>query len=279
MTTTQIERFLRPEGIEQAWELLAGGDPAVRPVSGGTDLTIACPPEVTTLVDLSGAVSREITVGQNGELHLGAMVTLTEMAEHPEVAKVATGVIPEMLADVGSPLLRNACTLGGHLARGKLSDVIPVMMAIDAEVTVHSDSDRRMALVDYYDHGIHEQPHILTTVHLPVLPEPSAAAFLRFARTAYDFPMANCAVRLSGNGEVRIVVGATPQRGLRASGAEAVIAAGRPDEATFEEAAEAAAGEIPTGSSWVVGAEYRSQLVRVLVGRCLAIANRRLEEA
>jgi CO/xanthine dehydrogenase FAD-binding subunit len=185
-----------------------------------------------------------------------------------------------MLFHVGSPLLRNVCTIGGHLARGKLSDVIPVLLALDAAVTVHHGADVRLSLAEYYARGHHEQPHILTAVHLPPLPARSASAFLRFARTAFDFPMANCCVRIStGPSTVRIVVGATPHRGQRALEAEAMVNSSDLDEATFAAAAEAAAAEIRTGSSWVAGSEYRTQLVRVLVHRCLGIAAERLEHA
>ena len=95
MTRTQIEAFLRPPGLEEAWGLLRSGDPSVRPVSGGTDLTIACPPEVRTLVDLTRAVPHSIEATE-GEIVIGAMATLTAVAEHPAVARHATGVIPEL---------------------------------------------------------------------------------------------------------------------------------------------------------------------------------------
>lgn len=276
MSRSQIESYLRPRGPNEAWEILGRGDNSVRVVSGGTDLTIACPPEVTTLVDVSRALPASVELRED-ELVIGAMATLTEMIEDSHVAGWASGVIAEMLADVGSPLLRNVCTIGGHLARGKLSDVIPVMLALDAEVTIFAGEEERLTLSDYYADDRHRFPHLLMQVHLPRLESPTAAAFQRFARTAYDFPMANCAVRLSGNGEVRIVVGATPQRGQRALAAEEIVRTGERDAATFERAGEAAAGEIPVGSSWVVSGEYRTQLVKVLVRRTLAEASARLE--
>jgi CO/xanthine dehydrogenase FAD-binding subunit len=274
MTTTQIAAYHRPRNLDEAWGLLGRADPTMRAVSGGTDLTIACPPEVTALVDLAGAVSASIETRDGGEIEIGAMATLSRMAENPAVAAHATGVIPEMLEHVGSPLLRNVCTIGGHLARGKLSDVIPVLLAVDASVTIHTGEPRRVSLADYYELGLHEQPHVLTAVHLPALAAPCGAAFERFSRTAFDFPMANCCCRVGG--DIRIVVGATPQRGRRATEAEAILAAGGLDPPTLAAAAALAAAETPTGSSWVVSAEYRRQLVAVLVRRSLETAVTRL---
>ncbi|RPI24868.1 MAG: hypothetical protein EHM57_02235, partial [Actinobacteria bacterium] len=233
VTRTQIDTYHLPPRLEGAWALLRSGDPRVRAVSGGTDLTIACPPEVTTLVDLSQAVPAQITVGDDGEIEIGAMATLTAMSQHPAVAAHATGVIPEMLFHVGSPLLRNVCTIGGHLVRGKLSDVVPVLIALDAEVTIHRGGDTRLTLAEYYGRGHHEQPHVLTAVHLPVLPPQTGSAFLRFARTAFDFPLANCCARISraDGSAVRIVIGAVPQRDQRAFEAEAIVASRGFDDA------------------------------------------------
>jgi CO/xanthine dehydrogenase FAD-binding subunit len=274
MTTTQIAAYHRPRSLDEAWALLGQADPTVRAVSGGTDLTIACPPEVTALVDLAGAVSASIETHDGGGIEIGAMARLSAVADHPAVAAHATGVIPEMLAHVGSPLLRNVCTIGGHLARGKLSDVIPVLLAVDAAVTIHTGEPQRVSLADYYDLGLHEQPHVLTAVHLPALEAPCGAAFHRFSRTAFDFPMANCCCRVGA--DVRIVVGATPQRGRRATEAEAILATGGLDPPMLAAAAAAAAAETPTGSSWVVSAEFRRQLVAVLVRRSLETAVARL---
>lgn len=272
MSRSQIRSYLRPRGPYEAWEILGSGDPSVRALAGGTDLAIACPPEVETLVDVSGALPGGVERTGDG-LAIGAMTTLTELLEDPRVAAFATGVVAEMLVEVGSPLLRNACTIGGHLARGKLSDVIPVLLALDAGVTVFRGEEERLSLAAYYDEGVHSTPHLLVRVHLPEPPPPAAAAFMRFARTGFDFPLANCAVLLFGAGGVRIVVGATPQRGRRALRAEAEVAAG--GEAALDRAAAAAAAEIPVGSSWVVGADYRRQLVAVLVRRTLERAFRR----
>jgi aerobic carbon-monoxide dehydrogenase medium subunit len=279
VTRSQIDTYLRPSSLAEAWDLLRGGDPAVRVVSGGTDLTIACPAEVRTLVDVRAAIPAAIEAADDGTITIGAMATLTSIAEHPALAAHATGVIPEMLAHVGSPLLRNVCTIGGHLARGKLSDVIPVLLALDAAVIVHDDGETRLTLADYYEGSHHERPHLLTSIQLPALAPGSAAAFQRFARTAFDFPMANCCCRLSpgADGRVRIVVGATPQRGQRAGVAESIVAEGALDGDTFAAAADAAAAEIPTAASWIASAEYRTQLVRVLVRRTLEEAADRME--
>lgn len=283
MSKPGISAYHRPNTLEEAWSHVAGGDPAVRLLSGGADLTIHAPAEVTTLVDLSRAVDAGIQKAPDGSIGMGAMATLTDVMEHPDLRTHATGVIPEMMVHVGNPLLRNFSTIGGHLARGKLSDVVPVFLALDATVTIYQGGDEiTLALAEYYSKGRHSRPHILTRVDLPRFPETSAAAFLRFARTVFDFAILNVCCRIDTRegtvSEAQIVCGSTPRRAEWATDAESSLIGFPLTPEQIEAAARRARQEIITGSSWVASAEYRSQLVEVLTRRCLSVVATRLEE-
>lgn len=281
MTRSHIQAYHRPEALSEAWRFVADGDPEVRLLSGGADLTIHCPPEVTTLVDVSRVIDADIVVGEDGTITFGGMATLSAVMEHGTVASLCSGVIPEMMVHVGNPLLRNFSTIGGHLARGKLSDVVPVFLTLDAGVELFDGSVSKMPLNEYYSSGRNTLPHILTSVTLPPQPERSAASFLRFSRTAFDFPIINCCCRVAIEGNeitaASIVLGATPDRGQWATDAAATIT----EEGLGDDAITAAAGlardEITTGSGWVASGEYRSHLVGVLVTRCLETVRDRLE--
>lgn len=281
MPVTQIRAFHRPDRIQQAWHLLEEG-PQVRLVGGGTDLAIHCPPEVRVLVDLAHLGIDRIEVEDGGFSSIGAMVTLSEVLEHPLSRSHASGVLAEMLVHVGSPLLRNAATVGGHLARGWLSDVIPVLLALDAEVELFVGRWQRMSLEDYYATSEHRSPHILTSLFLPPVPDRSAAAFLRFSRSAFDHALVAvaCRVEMAEDGTVgdaRVVVGAGGGVARRVATAEAELRG-----ATFDRerivAASAAASEVETHGTWVASAEYRRHLAEVLVDRCLSTVAERLGE-
>lgn len=283
MSRPSISEYYRPRSLEEAWDLIAGGGSTARVLSGGADLTISAPPEVTVIVDIARAVSRDIQISADGSVAIGAMATLTSMLEHQGLAGRAGGVMREMLVHVGNPLLRNSSTIGGHVARGKLSDIVPVLIALDAEITVYQGFEETIPLQDYYDEGRHQDPHIVTGLHLPPLPDRSTAAYLRFARTAFDFPILNSCCRVDpgddGVAAVRIVCGATPLLAQRATEAEALIAERGLSTAAIDSAAAAAREEIITRSGWVASAEYRSHLVGVLTRRCLTLVADRLERA
>lgn len=283
MSRRSISDYVRATSIEEAWERIETGNGAVRVLSGGTDLTISAPPEVTSLVDLAACLDHSIEGLDDGSIRIGSMATLTDMLNSSELAGHASGVVAEMLSDVGNPLLRNLSSIGGHVARGRLSDVVPVLIALDARIGSYRGESAHMPLARYYEDEIHRTPNLVTELVLPTLANPTASAFLRFARTAFDFPMLNVCCRASLDGrlvtDVRIVCGATPLLAQRAVDAEAWIAEHGLSPGAISTAARMARGEITTRTGWVASAEYRSHLVEVLVERCLTETARRLEES
>jgi len=279
MSLTGITAYLRPGTLAEAFALLG---PGTVPLGGGTDLIHHAPPGTTTLVDLEALPLHYLRNGDG--FRIGATTTLTEMLEHPALAAHLGGVVAGMLRQVGSPLLRNAATLGGHLARGRLSDIVPVLLALDATVTLFDGGERSLPLARYYAEEVHRSRHLLTEVSLPAAGRGTAAAFLKFTRTAYDLALLNFAswVRLGRKGEVvdcRVVVGETPALGSPVAAATQVLVGARLDEERIAAAAEAAAGAISFGSDQRAGADYRQALCRVGVRRCLGEVRRRLEGA
>ncbi len=281
MSRRHITGYVRPGTLDEAWAQVGKGDGSIRVLSGGTDLTISTPAEVTTLVDVADCIDRGIETRDDGSIRIGAMTTLTAMLESPALAGHVSGVVPEMLAEVGSPLLRNLSSIGGHVARGKLSDVVPVLIALDAQVGLYRGEVERLPLARYYEGRHHRTSHLVTEVVLPRLPDHTAAAFLRFARTSFDFPMLNVCCRATRDGpmvtDVRIVFGATPLLVSRAEGAESWIQEHGIGPPAIEAAARHARDEIETRTGWVASAEYRSHLVGVLTARVLTEVAQRME--
>ena len=107
----------------QALAATAGGDAAltessILPLAGGTTLIDLMKLDVmrpSTLVDitpLAGSWS-EINL-ENGNLRLGALARMSDVADHPEVQRLYP-VVAESLKLAASPQLRNMATLGGNV--------------------------------------------------------------------------------------------------------------------------------------------------------------------
>ena len=270
MSIANVARFLRPAD-------LAGAIAAVRsgaiPVSGGTDVMLHPPARPTELVDLTALPLNGIESYEGG-LRIGATTTLTAMLEDPRVAAIGDGVVTGMLAEVGSPLLRNRATVGGHLARGRLSDVIPVLLALDATVTWHDGNDHTRPLAAFYRENRHRERIIVTAVTIPRPSPRSATVFRKFARTAFDLAILNCACRIDLRdgrtiAAARIVVGETPALGASLRDVELHLF-GRPlSNEVIAAGARMASAAVPARGDERASAEYRRSLAGVLVRRCL----------
>lgn len=93
--------------------------PGVLPVAGGTDLVpcteegIVAPKLVVDIRRIAGF--RDIALVDDG-LRIGAAVTIAELAAHAELRE-RYPLLAAACADVGTPALRNAGTIGGNLAQ------------------------------------------------------------------------------------------------------------------------------------------------------------------
>jgi len=272
--------YLRPETLDAAIEALGPGAVAV---AGGTAVILHPPPETRILVDVGGVLPADIH-DQDGGFSIGAMATLSAMLEHPGLAALYDGVLARMLQLVGSPLLRNAATIGGHLGRGRLSDIIPLLIALDASVEVYDGRRERMPLEEYYRRELHRDRSLVTEVTIPSRPARSGAAFHKLSRTHFDLAMLNGAARIrleeDGTvGDARVVVGETPSLGSRVPEVEALLRGAGLTTEEIDAAAQTARAAVEVGTDSRASAEYRTQLVGVVVARCLTEAAGYLESA
>lgn len=110
--------YVRPKSIDEALKFLAGGNTVVH--AGGTDLLGCLREEILEagLVVSLGHLRelRGIQKTKEGGLRIGALTTITEVAEHPLVRELFPG-LAGAASEVGSPQLRNQGTIGGNLCQ------------------------------------------------------------------------------------------------------------------------------------------------------------------
>lgn len=110
--------YARPEQIQDAIARLVEAGAYVH--AGGTDLLGCVRDEVfpvDTVVSLAGIPGLSgIRRDDSGGLSIGAMTTITELAEHAEIRRMYPG-LAQAAAAVASPQLRNQGTLGGNLCQ------------------------------------------------------------------------------------------------------------------------------------------------------------------
>ncbi|MEC7760655.1 MAG: FAD binding domain-containing protein [Pseudomonadota bacterium] len=274
--------ILRPGSFAEALDLLAGGDPETRPMSGGTALILMMKTGVfqpERLVSLDGVEPDygAITVTQDGGLHIGALATLSALGRHPEVARL-TPIIHRAMPHLSNVRVRNVACVGGALAHGDPHmDLPPILAALGADVEIASAKGARSVPVEQFIRGYYEtvlEPgELISGVSIP--PQTGWVSGYRkcTTRAVDDWPALGIAVALSMRAgavaRARVVVSAATEKLTRVGEAEAVLLDGPLRPERIAEAAEAAAGAVETMDDALGSAGYKTQLLRVHLRRLL----------
>lgn len=265
----------RPNSEEEARELLHryGDDGAA--ICGGTELLLLLKLGYAAyghLVAISGIPTLRGVQAENGMLVIGATSTHREI-ESSSLVLEHLPALAAMERRVANIRVRNVGTLGGNLCfSDPHSDPATFLLALDAEADW---ADRRAPLSEFlvgpYQTAL-APGELLRTVRVPI-PEPGTQIVHRkFA--FHERPAATVTtavhVREGAITEARIAVGSVGSRAIRAHAAEAQLK-GSPtgDPAAIGQAAETAAQMSEAADDANGSAEYKEELVRVLVTRCL----------
>jgi len=278
--------LLEPATFDEALALLDPDDSGVRPIAGGTALSLLLqsrifrPTRLVSLRKLDGDL-RGVHVEPDGSLRIGAMTTLTELERSPVLA-VSEPVLARALHSLSNVRVRNMATIGGHLAHGDPHmDLPPILVTLGARVRVRSPRGERwidMAdlITGYYETSL-AGDELIAELHVPVQPAGSRAAYAKFtALSADDWPAVGVAAWLRRDGdaiaEARVVVGGATVRPTRMTNAEAALTGTR-DGAGFADAAAAAAADVDPIADVRGSRSYKREMVRVHVERALRRAS------
>jgi carbon-monoxide dehydrogenase medium subunit len=268
----------RSRSIAEARDLLTrfGEDAAV--ICGGTELLLLMKLGFSSyghLVDIKGIEELGGIRAENGTLVIGSTVTHREIETSPLVLEQLPA-FAAMARGVANIRVRNVGTLGGNLCfSDPHSDPATFLLALDAEVEYDAG---RMPIAEFlvgpYETAL-EHGQLLRSIRIPI-PRPGTGIAHR-KLSFHERPAATvaCAVRVAEGTvvEARIAVGSVGARPVRAGAAEARLAGLPPgDSVALAEAAALAASASDAVEDANGSAEYKTELVRVLVERCFGDA-------
>jgi len=273
--------FTQPQDQEEALEKLAGPGVVV-PLAGGTNLMVnlkRAPLDADLVVDLSRIESLQAITEENDKVSLGCGVTFADLLEWRPGGAIEALIRP-MAANFAGPLIRNLATVGGNICDASpAADVSPPLLALDAQLKLESAGgvSRVLSLEEFF-HGVRRtalrSDELLTSIALPQ-PDPSDQTFYYKLgkRKADAISIVSIAILLrlkSGKVEhVRIALGAVAPVAMRAHKAERVLLGDELSERTIMAAAATAAAEVSPIDDFRASADYRCQMVDVLVKRGL----------
>jgi len=263
----------RARSSEEAHKLLErhGEDAAV--LCGGSELLLLLKLGFAAfghLVDISRIEELGGIRAENGTVVIGATATHREIERSPLVLE-RLPALAAMERRVANIRVRNVGTLGGNLCfSDPHSDPATFLLALDAEA--EWDGGRAPLaefLVGPYETAL-KHGQLLRAIHVPVPPAGTGIAHHKLAFHERPAATVTCAARLQEGSvaEARIAVGSVGARAVRAGAAEAALAGkSAHDAAALAEAAELAAEASDAVDDANGSAEYKAQLVRVLVER------------
>jgi carbon-monoxide dehydrogenase medium subunit len=280
--------YLEPTSLSEALTLLERHGDDARAIAGGTSLVIMMrqrllmPKVVISLARLPNFDA--ITFDEREGLRIGAGARHRDIELSPAVQKHYP-LLHETFRKVAQPRIRNMGTVGGNLAGGDpLTDPGASLIALDAEVTLTSHRGQRTIrledfFVDYYQTSL-EPGELLTEIHVPPPQRPGWAHIKFTPRSIEDFATVGVAITLQAkNGtceDVRLGLNSVASIIVRAKRAEEILRGKSVDDAALQKMGEVAATECDPTDDNRGSAEYKREMVKVLVRRAAQEALRRL---
>jgi CO/xanthine dehydrogenase FAD-binding subunit len=279
------EQYLFAASLEEALSMLAEHQGQARVIAGGTDLVpqlkhkerkVRCLVDVSRLPELKG-IHR-----QDGVIRIGAAITHHTLASSKLLREQASA-LAEGAAAVGSPQIRYMGTIGGNVVNAQpAADTAIPLLALGAEAEIASSAGtRREPLENLYvrpgESKVDATCEILVALRFPAAGRNRGSAFTRLAkRRALSLPILNAAVavRLNGQGtvleDVSLALGPVALTPFRARKAEEALRGQPVEKQIIAAALELASQESQPRTNPVRGsAEYRREMVKVLLGRAL----------
>ena len=249
-------------------KLLAGGHsllPLMR-------LRLARPP---LLVDISRMQDLKYIKEDGDHVAIGALTRHHDVATS-EVLHELCPIVSYAAGEIGDPQVRHVGTIGGSVAHADpASDLPSVLLALDAEMVVRGpDGKVRSVPAGGFFKGLFE-PDLATNEVLTEIRVPKTAdrgwSYIKFHRRAQDWALVGVAALAQDGAGPAVALTNMGDRPLRAAGVEEELAGGADPATAAQRAAE---GTSPPTDAFA-SAEYRQELVKVLVRRALEEARSR----
>lgn len=283
-------RYHDPETLDEALGLMAEHGEEGKPLAGGQSLVallnfrLAHPEH---LIDVNRVGALAGIRREKGSLKIGAMTRQSSL-ERSHLVSSNWPLLTEAQGYVAHAQIRNRGTVGGSVAHADPAAELPVAFtALDARFRAASKRGERTIEV-----GEFFVTHLTTTlatdellvgIEVPAVAPRTGHAFVEFARRHGDFALGGAAVltTLDDDGcceRAAISLLAAAPTPVRTPEAEQFLAGKRIDASVAAEAAkQAAAGVTPTGD--IHGsAEYRKDLIEVMIRRAIVAAVERSRE-
>ena len=198
-------RYVRPDTLQAASQLLAKEKGAAYVLAGGTDLLVRLRTgfiEPDLIVDIKRIAATRTVAKTAGGWRIGAAVTGAELGENAALKKAWPGVV-EAANLIGSKQVQGRATMTGNLCNASpAADSVPALVAAGAKAVIVGPKGKRTIPVEQVPVGPGrtslKKGELIESLLLPSRPPKSGDAYLRFIpRTEMDIAVVGCGVSLA----------------------------------------------------------------------------------
>jgi carbon-monoxide dehydrogenase medium subunit len=273
--------FIAPADLGGVLQALAQHGEDGRILAGGQSLVpllnlrLAQP---RVLISINSCADLDYIRREGDRLVIGARVRQARALESADV-HACCPLLAAALPHLGGMANRNRGTICGSLAHADpLAELPAVAVALDAQFTLASGKGRRrVAARDFFVDQLTtciEPGEMLEQVSFPCAANGTRAVFLEVANRGHGFAVAGVGaqLRLDNTGlcaEIRLAAIGGGSIARRLINAEKVLAGRAPISTAIADAAAAASQEVDPSSDIHADADYRREVIGVLVGRAM----------
>ncbi len=238
--------YLRPTSLAEAIKMRAD-HPDATIFAGGTDVMNRVSQETSLagMLDLFALDSFVDVSRREHGIQIGAATTFSQIVRDPLV-NTHLPILRDAASQIGALQIQNRGTIGGNIGNASpLGDLLPVLLALDAQVSLASTrGERQVPYGEFctgYRRTVMEPDELIVSVSIPIL---SDRTFQYWRKVGTRKAQATSKVMLAGVGEttcnrvtlVRLGIGAVADRPIRLTDVEQLLLSKELDHSQVEQA-------------------------------------------
>jgi aerobic carbon-monoxide dehydrogenase medium subunit len=270
--------YAAPEKLSEVVALLAE-NPGSHILAGGQNLLVEPSRRHLSgslLVDLRKVAGLVGIEAKDGALRIGSMTTIGAIAASELIHKTCP-ILAAAAGLVGDAQVRNRATIGGAIVEADPgSDLIPVLMVVDAVLEIAAPKLRQVAVNDFF---AGPEPNlsaseVISAITIPRTTPRTGAIYEKMKHWATLYALCGVAaeVTLASDGSIakcRIAVTGSTERPLRLKEVEAALIGHPLSDEALGKATSLIDGRFAYRGDPYASGEYRAHLTRVLTGRAV----------
>lgn len=273
-------KYFSPQTMEEACFLLSRYKGEAKIVAGGTDLLVqikhreVLPKYIINIRDIPG----HDYIVEKGGVSIGALATIRSVASS-SIIRERFPILSQGASKLGTLQVRNRGTIGGNLCNAAPSaETAPPLIVLGARAKIKGPTSERTSPIEDFFIGpgqtVLEPDEILIEIQVPNLLPRSGMAYMRQTiRKALDLAIVGVAVVITMDKDVikdvKISLGAVAPTPIRSRSAEESLKGKRIEDKLLEKAGQIASRESSPISDVRSSADYRRNIVNVLVKRAI----------